>query len=178
MNNEWTCITCHITIKSASKYKHMKTKKHLVNLNPNHSNHSNHSNQPNRSNEQVDDCTICMEPMNAARRCRSCHQSWCRKCDRKMPKCPYCRELIPGRNLQATVQARENYNWYASSDAFVPVRQPVAPSPPQTPPTPQRLNQLSQMIRTVQSNNNEVNLNLLIDFIRFIERNDYTHIFD
>ena len=107
----WTCETCNITIKSGSKYRHVKSKKHLQKSNP--------LNSLNPLKE-IEECTICTEPMTTRKNCRACHQSWCRKCDRNIAKCPYCREQISGRDFQAFRQERENYNWYASSDAFVP----------------------------------------------------------
>ena len=103
----WTCTTCNITIKSSSKYRHVKTQKHKNKLNP----------------KQTEDCNICCNIATSTRSCRSCKQEWCSSCDRDIARCPYCRADIPGRQVQARVQARENYNWYASSDAFRPTQQ-------------------------------------------------------
>lgn len=116
--SNWTCHTCQITIKSTSKSRHIKTNKHILNLKP--------QPFPSKDNEVkvLEDCTICTEPMRVAKHCRSCKQEWCRKCDRNISKCPYCRVVISGRQEQARVQARNNHNWYASSEAFRPEPQP------------------------------------------------------
>lgn len=100
----WTCETCKITIQSVSKYKHMKTKKHLK----------------NQLGQPVEDCSICMEPMISSKKCRACKQMWCTTCDQNIATCPYCRVNVAGRQVQAREQRINNYNWYASSEAFEP----------------------------------------------------------
>lgn len=97
----WTCENCNVTIKASSVYAHKKSQKHKKNV-------INY------------ECTICCNTTNTTCNCRSCHQKWCSKCDRNIATCPYCRADIPGRQAQADAQARENVNWYSSSDAFRP----------------------------------------------------------
>jgi hypothetical protein len=100
--SSWYCATCDKTLKTTSKYKHLKSKRHLDQC-------------------ATTECVLCTETVTTLRSCRSCHQNWCVDCDPKLSKCPFCRKDIFGRNVVAQHQVIDHMRWYASSEAFAPI---------------------------------------------------------
>ena len=43
-------------------------------------------------------CYICKTETNIEGTCKNCSNGWCRNCESKMERCPYCREPIPVTN--------------------------------------------------------------------------------
>lgn len=62
-------------------------------------------------------CGICQKPCfeNDFKNCEKCTQNWCKKCDKNIPKCPYCRKEINGREKQIITQTVRNLLWYYES---------------------------------------------------------------
>ena len=39
------------------------------------------------------DCSLCAEGAKAEHSCSKCRGEWCKSCNAKMGKCPFCREV-------------------------------------------------------------------------------------
>jgi hypothetical protein len=124
--DSWHCPTCDLTIKVASRYGHLKSKKHLERLSTPKPPTSQPISQPPVPDPPVQDCSICLETLVKPNVCEKCCQTWCGNCDENIYTCPYCRVAIKGREDGAQEQQRQIQNWYASSSAFdpTPIRRP------------------------------------------------------
>jgi len=64
------------------------------------------------------ECPICSEKMQAVNICKKCAQSWCANCQRKMGKCPYCRQVYNedmARNAENSIT--EDYEMEGDQDS-------------------------------------------------------------
>lgn len=78
-----------------------------------------------------DQCEICFHPKVTICRCNFCSKEWCRTCDTKIGKCPFCRKLIPGRTAIEERNKFLIYYWVFEGGEFVRQEQPVARAPEQ-----------------------------------------------
>lgn len=89
MEEFYSCIDCNMKIRSCNKKRHEKSKRH-------------------QNNTRVD-CTICLEKTRLVDfdTCLKCKQIWCKQCDTKLAKCPFCRELLTGKEHILEDEKRE-----------------------------------------------------------------------
>ena len=77
--NKYICEICCKELLIQNKNRHEKSKKHIKNF------------------ESKRDCPICYESFKDEKEyenCESCKNYWCKICDKKINKCPFCREKI------------------------------------------------------------------------------------
>lgn len=72
---------------------------------------------------EVKDCEICFHPQVSICRCIYCLKQWCPDCDRKIGKCPFCRQIIPGRRALNERNKILIYHWVFEDEEFNDVRQ-------------------------------------------------------
>lgn len=77
--NKYTCEVCCQELLIQNKNRHEKSKKHIKNF------------------ESKRGCPICYESFKSKREheiCKTCKNYWCKTCDVKINRCPFCREQI------------------------------------------------------------------------------------
>lgn len=104
----WNCSICNVNLKPNSKYGHLKSKQHKTR-------------EKDILESKAEPCAICFDDScNAFKNCIRCNQKWCIECDKNIFECPYCRNLIDGRQESLQNQKRENTEWQLNNGAFVP----------------------------------------------------------
>jgi len=85
----YLCNVCNLNIRSYNKKRHENSKKHKEKI--------------------VIGCTICLENVKLCNFivCSKCNQQWCKQCDIKIAKCPFCREFLVGKEHVLEEEKRE-----------------------------------------------------------------------
>lgn len=58
-------------------------------------------------------CALCSEKTVDVK-CPYCQGQWCNTCDAQIARCPFCRGILPGRELEHELQTYENRRLYRS----------------------------------------------------------------
>ena len=93
-DNYYYCNSCERQLKIYNKYRHEKSKKHITNI--------------------KNDCIICLSTTKIIHflDCSECKQKWCRDCDKKITKCPYCRKELPEKTELIRQRQQESLEEY------------------------------------------------------------------
>ena len=80
-NIDYKCELCSQIIKIYNKNRHQKSKKHLKKI--------------EQLKLQKKECPICYEiHKDDYNICKICKNNWCKNCNEKIIKCPFCREFL------------------------------------------------------------------------------------
>lgn len=108
---KYHCDVCDMNILSSSRSKHLKSKKHILRFREK-------DDTDKKKIQATKNCTICYDEHETFIYCGKCSQIWCVDCDKSLAECPFCREIIPGREEKLIKQKRENREWQLDQDAF------------------------------------------------------------
>lgn len=94
MEEKFFCDICNYHIKTYNRKRHENSKKH------------------NQLIEQ--ECNICLSTHKLIKflECSECKQKWCRDCDKKITKCPYCRKELPEKTELIRQRQQESLEEY------------------------------------------------------------------
>lgn len=103
MEENWYCKDCNISIKKRNLSRHMNSQKHKK-----------------YSTKNIE-CVICCEESKEFKNCNRCKQEWCVLCDNNIFECPYCRQVIMGRQEKLQKRKIENFTWQTDDAVFINV---------------------------------------------------------